>query len=187
MFWMSARRPYVPESPPPEGGQGGGSGEGSGEGRGESAGGGRAGEGGKEPSKPRRGGPARPYVPGAGQKPEPAPPPPEPGAAEPGFIDLNLDELLSSDEVPAVLSGEGGPETGPATRPPEQGSPLYGVAEELVRMRRQLELRKLEAQVLHELQDEADSPAARDLVEAAFAAGYFAAKGELERRIDHAR
>lgn len=177
---MNAQRPYVPESPPPEG-----------EGSGGSTGGGAGGGAGKEPPKPaRRGGLPRPYVPGAGPKPEPqAAPTPEPGAAaaDPKYIDLNLDDLLTSDEVPAVLSSEEGQKTGPATAGEERGTHLYGVAEELVLMRRQLDLRRLETQVLHQLQDEADSPAARDLLEAAFAAGYFAAKGELERRIDHAR
>jgi hypothetical protein len=162
---------YVPES---EGPQPHGGGEGG---------------GGPEGPRPRRGGLRKPYVPGSSPQPEPPRPgqaAPEPAPAEPDYIDLNLDEILAPDDVPRALSDTPAAAPDAAARG-EEGPGLYGVAEELLRLRRQIELRKGDARVLQEIQNEADSPAARDLIEAAFAAGFFAARGELERRIEPPR
>ncbi|MGH7546063.1 MAG: hypothetical protein ACREKI_07765 [Gemmatimonadota bacterium] len=109
------------------------------------------------------------------------------------YIEFDFDTLLAPGEIPAVLREEPAGDRAAADRaaPPGGGaageSHLYGIGEELVRLRRQIDLRREEAKVLAQLQGEADSPATRDLIEAAFAAGYFAGKGELERRIGHLR
>lgn len=164
---MSAKRPYVPSHH--EGGEG------------DAAQSGRA-----------RRGLRRPFVPGAeassGKPPvsDPTRAEPEPAGGSGHYIDINLDELIGPGEVPSVLTGAP-PAAEPKPEPASDSTLLYGVAEELVRMRRQLELRAAESRTLAELQSEADSPAMRELIEAAFAAGYFAARGELERRIGRTR
>jgi hypothetical protein len=164
---MSAKRPYVPSNQ--ERGEGAGSQRG-----------------------PARKGLRRPFVPGAETSPQdppvsdPSRADPEPPAGGGQYIEINLDELIGPGEVPSALT-ETPPPTGPKPEPASDSTLVYGVAEELVRMRRQLELRGSESRILIELQREADSPTMRELIEAAFAAGYFAAKGELERRIGRAR
>lgn len=169
---MSEQSPYVPESEGPEP-------------RGH-------GEGTPEDPRPRRGGLRKPYVPGSTPPPEPPHPgspetaPPKPAETEPDYIDLNLDEILGPDDVPRALADT--PASGPDAGTGGEDAPgLYGIAEELLRLRRQIELRKTDVRVLEKIQSEADSPTARDLIEAAFAAGYFAARGELERRIEPPR
>lgn len=153
----------------------------------------------KTPQQGTRRGPARPYVPGRGADREaPAGGGPTPSAAppvgpEPEYIELNISELLSPEEIPSAvadaeaLSYAHGGGT-PGREAPEGGAPGLGSpAEDLLRMTRELELDQTPAQILEQLKDEADSPATRDLVEAAFGAGYFAGKGELERRVGTGR
>lgn len=146
---------------------------------------------------PERRGLRRPFVAGGPVAPEAASEPEEAHAArdsagedEEGYIEFDFDTLLAPGEIPAVLreeSGAGAPvgDRPAASSPAGTASNLFGVGEELLRLRRQIELRREQAKLLAQLQDEAESPATRDLIEAAFAAGYFAGKGELERRVGH--
>ncbi len=141
---------------------------------------------------------SRPYVPGRPAKAErgterPASPAPEPPPED--YIDFQLEDLLAPDEIPESLSGppQAPPPPGPPPEPAREQEPgsfrpgLGDLTEDLLRMGRQLEIDGTTREVLRRLAAEGDSPAMRDLVEAAFAAGYFAARGELDRRIQTGR